>query len=48
VLQRVSPERFGDRVPSDDASYAPVFDFVEHGQMVEGVLAKARAGESSS
>lgn len=31
ALERVSPELFGDRSPGDDAPYAPVFDFVEHG-----------------
>src|SRR5476649_494191 len=35
TLQRVSPKRFGDRVPGDGASHAPVSDFVEHGHMLE-------------
>jgi len=44
ALQRVSPERFGDRVPSDDAPYAPVSDFVEHGHMLDEVVESRASG----
>ena len=35
ALQRVSPERFVDRMPGDGAPYAPFSDLVEHAHVLE-------------